>query len=173
MSTPTPSATTASTRRLAEAATRALLARIAPTHQRLAASARRRLRTLLPTAHELVYEYRDAVVISYSPTEQGHLGVLAIRASADGVKLYFNRGKVLPDPKELLRGSAGSVRWIQLESASTMALPAVAQLMKQAAAATAVPFARAGRGPTVVRATTASRKNASQRNASRNKTGRK
>lgn len=167
MSTPTSSATTASTRRVAESATRALLARIAPTHQRLAAAARRNLRSLLPTAHELVYEYRDAVVISYSPTEHGHLGVLAIRASADGVKLYFNRGKVLPDPKELLRGSAGSVRWIQLETASVMSTPAVAQLMKRAVAATTVPFARAGRGPTVIRATTASRNKADRKPASR------
>lgn len=168
MSTPTPTATTASTRRAVEAATRALLARIAPTHQRLAAAARRRLRTLLPTAYELVYEYRDAVVISYSPTEHGHLGVLAIRASEEGVKLYLNRGKTLADPGKLLRGSAGSVRWIQLETASVMSTPAVAQLIKRAVAATTVPFVRTGRGPTVVRATTASRKN-----ASRKKTGRK
>lgn len=173
MSTPKHPATSAADRRAADTATRAVLARIAPTHQRLAAAARRRLRTLLPTAYELVYEYRDAVVISYSPTEHGHLGVLAIRATADGVKLYFNRGKTLEDPGKLLRGSAGSVRWIQLETASVMSTPAVTQLMKRAVAATTVPFARAGRGPTVVRATTASRKNASQRNASRKKTGRK
>ena len=63
------------------------------------------LRKRLPTAHEVVYEYRDCFVISYSPNERGYEGVLAIRASADGVKLYFNRGKGLPDPEKLLQGS--------------------------------------------------------------------
>jgi hypothetical protein len=52
----------------------------------------------MPTAHELLYEYRDFFVISYSPNERGYEWVLAIRASADGVRLYFNRGKELPDP---------------------------------------------------------------------------
>jgi hypothetical protein len=45
-----------------------------------------------------VYEYRDWFVISYSPNERGYEGVLVIRASANGVGLYFNRGKELPDP---------------------------------------------------------------------------
>ena len=30
----------------------------------------------------------------------------AIRARADAVRLYFNRGKGLPDPEKLLRGRA-------------------------------------------------------------------
>ena len=66
---------------------------------------RRWLRKRLPTAHEVVYEYRDCFVISYSPNERGYEGVLAIRASADGVRLYFNHGKGLPDPEKLLQGS--------------------------------------------------------------------
>ena len=102
---------------------------------------RRWLRKRLPTAHEVVYEYRDYFVISYSPNEHGYEGVLAIRASADGVRLYFNRGKELPDPAKLLQGSGKQTRWINLEGASTIARPEVARLIDEAIARNRVPFA--------------------------------
>src|SRR5207302_3289368 len=82
-------------RRSAEAQLRTLIAKFAPAHLRLVGAMRRSLRKRLPTAHEVAYEYRDWCVISYSPNEHGYEGVLAIRASADGGKLYFNRGKEL------------------------------------------------------------------------------
>ncbi len=112
---------------------------------------RRWLRKRLPTAHEVVYEYKDFFVISYSPNERGYEGVLAIRASANGVELYFNRGKELPDPAKLLRGSGKQTRWIDLAGASTLARPAVAGLIDEAIARNRVPFARTGRGPVVIR----------------------
>jgi hypothetical protein len=118
---------------------------------------RRCLRKRLPTTHEVVYEYRDFFVISYSPNERGYEGVLAIRASANGVRLYFNRGKGLPDPEKLLRGSGNQTRWIHLEGASTVARPAVARLIDEAIARNRVPFARTGRGPVVIRSASAKR----------------
>ena len=72
--------------------------------------------------------------------------------SADGVRLYFNRGKGLPDPEKLLQGSGGQTRWIHVEGASTLARPAVARLIDEAIARNLVPFARAGRGSVVDRA---------------------
>jgi len=109
------------------------------------------LRKRLPTAHEVVYEYRDCFVISYSPDERGYEGVFAIRASTDGVRLYFNRGKGLPDPAKLLRGSGKQTRWIRLEGASTLARPEVAHLIDEAIARNRMPFPRTGRGPVVIR----------------------
>ena len=97
-------------RRAAEAEVRTLIVKFASAHQRLIGATRRWLRKRLATAHEVVYEYRDCFVISYSPSERGYEGVLAIRASADGVKLYFNRGKGLRDPERLLRGSGSQTR---------------------------------------------------------------
>src|SRR5438105_12889320 len=102
---------------------------------------RRCLRKRLPTAHEVVYEYSDFFVISYSPNERGYEGVLAIRASANGVELYFNRGKELPDPAKLLRGSGKQTRSIHMESASTLARPAVARLIDEAIARNRAPIA--------------------------------
>ena len=133
-------------RRAAEAELRALIDKFAPAHLRLIGAMRRALRKRLPTAHEVVYEYRDCFVISYSPSERGYEGVLAIRGSADGVRLYFNRGKGLPDPEKLLQGSGGQTRWIHVEGASTLARPAVVSLIDEAIARNRVPFARAGRG---------------------------
>ena len=141
--------------RSAEAQLRTLIVKFAPAHQRVIGAMRRWLRKRLPTAHEVVYEYRDCFVISYSPNERGYDGVLAIRASANGVRLYFNRGKELPDPANLLRGSGKQTRSIHLEGASTLARPAVARLVDEAIARNHVPFGRTGRGPVVIRSVSA------------------
>jgi hypothetical protein len=142
-------------RRSAEAELRTLITKFAPAHLRLIGAMRRSLQKRLPTAHEVVYEYRDCFVISYSPNDHGYEGVLAIRASADGVRLYFNRGKELPDPAKLLQGSGKQTRLINVEGASTLARPEVARLIDEAIARNQVPFASAGRGSVVIRSTSA------------------
>ena len=87
----------AAERRSAETELGTLIEKNVPAHLRLINTMRRSLRKRLPTAHEVVYEYANlgAVVISFSPSERGYEGVLSIRADADGVKLYFNRGTEL------------------------------------------------------------------------------
>ena len=146
----------AAARRSAEAQLRASIAKFAAAHLRLIGAMRRSLRKRLPTAHEVVYEYQNlgAVVISFSPNEHGYEGILTIRATADGVKLYFNQGKDLPDPENLLQGSS-QTRWINVEGASTLGRPEVVSLIDEAIARNPVPFARAGRGSVVIRSTAA------------------
>ena len=143
--------------RSAEAQLRSLIAKFAPPQRRIINAIRRWLRKRLPTAHEIVYEYSNSSVISYSPNERGYEGVFAIRASADDVRLYFNQGKRLPDPAKLLRGS-GQARWIQLEGASTLADPVVARLIEEAIARNRVPFAPTGCGPVMIRPVSAKRR---------------
>ncbi len=155
MSTAPQGPQSASGRRAAEAEVRALLARVAPASASLVGTLRRSLRRRLPTAHEVVYEYAAAAVLSYSPDERGYEGVLAIRASAKGVELYFTRGKELPDPDKLLRGSGKQTRLIPVEGAAMLRRPAVARLVDEAIARTRVPFARSGRGPVIIRSTIA------------------
>ena len=157
MSTSQLSSQSAAERRSAEAQLRPLIAKFAPSHLRLITAMRRSLRKRLPTAYELVYEYRAWFVISYSPSEHGYEGVLAIRGSEDGVKLYFNQGKDLPDPEKQLQGSS-QTRWIGVEGASTLARPAVARLIDEAIARNRVPFTRAGRGPVVIRSASAKKR---------------
>lgn len=141
-------------RRAAEAELRTLIDKFAPAHLRLIGAMRRSLRKRLPTAHEVVYEYRGFFVISHSPNEHGYEGVLAIRADVNGVKLYFSRGKELPDPAKLLQGSA-QTRWIHMDCTSTLARPSVASLIDEAIARNRLPFAPTGRGSVVIRSTSA------------------
>ena len=141
----------AAARREAEAQLRGLVTKFSPAHERLVAATRRWLRKRLPTAHEVVYEYRDCFVVSCSPNEHGYAGVFALRGDGDGIRLYFNLGKGLPDPEKLLQGSAKLVRYIQLEGASTLARPAVVALFDAALARNRVPFASTGRGPVIIR----------------------
>ena len=150
-------------RRSAEAEVRTFIDKFAPAHLRLIGAMRRSLRKRLPTAYEVVYEYRNlgAMVISFSPNEHGYEGVLAIRGSADGVKLYFNQGKDLPDPAKLLQGSS-QTRWILMEGASTLARPEVATLIDEAIAHNQVPFEAAGRGSVVIRSTSAKKRKQSR-----------
>ena len=144
----------AAERRSEEAQLRTLIAKFAPDRLRLVSAVRGALRKRLPTAHEVVYEYRTWFVISLSPSGQGYEGVLGIRGDADGVRLYFSQGKYLPDPEKLLQGSA-QVRFIDVEGASTLSRPAVARLIDEAIARNRVPFARTGRGSIVIRSTAA------------------
>ena len=153
MSTSKLSTQSAAARRTAEAELRRLITKFAPAHQRLTGATRRWLRKWLPTAHEVVYEYRDCFVISFSPSERGYEGVFSVRGSANGVRLYFNSGKGLPDPEKLLRGAGTRARYIDLEAASTLARPAVVRLFDDAMARNRVPFAPTGRGPIVLRST--------------------
>jgi hypothetical protein len=145
--------------RSAEAQLRTLIDKFAPAHLRLVGAMRRWLQKRLPTAHEVVYEYRDFFVISYSPNEHGYEGALAIRANTNGVRLYFSRGKELPDPGKLLQGSS-QTRWINVESASTLARPEVARLIDEAVSCNRVPFTSEGRGSVVIRSTSAKRRSA-------------
>ena len=150
----------AAERRAAEAQLRTLIDEFAPAYLQLIGTMRRRLRKRLPTAHEVVYEYRNlgAVVISYSPNVHGYEGALTIRADADGVKLFFNHAKELPDPAKLLQGSGGQVRLIDVVGASMLARPEVARLIDEAIALNSVPFAPAGRGSVVIRSTSAKKR---------------
>jgi len=150
----------AAARRSAEAEVRALIDKFAPAYLRLVNATRRSLQERLPTAHEVVYEYRDCFVISFSPNERGYDGVLAIRGSEKGVELYFNNGKQLPDPAKLLQGSGKLVRSINLESASTLARPEVARLIELPISQNPVPYARDGRGSVLIRPTAAKKRSA-------------
>jgi hypothetical protein len=117
---------------------------------------RRSLQRRIPTANEVVYAYRDCFVISYSPSERGYEGILAVRGDADGVRLYFQRGKELPDPEKLLKGSS-KARWLEVTGASTLALSSVTRLIDEAIAGSGRPFTPGTRGSVVVRPTSATK----------------
>lgn len=152
MPTPTQPAASQSPadRKSAESQVRNLITKFAPDQLKLVTAARNAIQERLPNANELAYEYRSWFVLSFSPSEHGHEGVLAIRGDSDGIKFYFNHGKSLPDPEKLLQGSA-TVRYIDLESASTLTRPAVVALIEAAIAHNKIPFAKSGQGSIILR----------------------
>jgi hypothetical protein len=130
---------------------RACIDKLDPRHQKLFRSVRAAVRKRLPTANELAYNYPHALVIGYSPADRGIDSIVAIRASATGVSLYFSQGPQLPDPKRLLRGSGKQTRFIQLEAASKLAHPDVEALIGATIDQARVPLPSKGKGSLIIK----------------------
>ena len=112
-----------------EAQLRFLTERFGPSDQKLIRTLRSALRKRLPTANELVYDYKTFFVITYSSTDHPIAGIVSLAARADGMRLYFMNGPSLPDPKKLLTGSGKEVRFIRVESARHLKHPDVEALI--------------------------------------------
>ena len=89
-----------------------------PATVKIGKALRLKLRARLPGLNELVYVYerRESLVISYSPTGNGMEGICALALSPKGVQLHFGKGALLSksDPKKLLQGQGKMVRHIVL-----------------------------------------------------------
>jgi len=114
-------------------------------------SARKTLRERLPAANELVYDNYNFFVIGYCSTERPSDCLVSIAAAANGVGLSFYYGASLPDPLKLLLGSGSQNRFIRIESAATLAHPAVEELIAAAIAQAKRPLPASGRGKLVIR----------------------
>src|SRR3954454_15983628 len=135
-----------SKKRTPEAQLRAYIDKLDPKDQKLFRSVRAALRKRFPTANELAYDYGHAIVISYSPTDHGIDGIVAISARATGVALYFNQGPKLPAPKKLLQGSGKQARFVRLDAASQLADPDVEAMIAAAIDLARVPLPSQGKG---------------------------
>ena len=140
-----------SRKRTPEAQLRAYIDKLDPKNQKLFRSVRAAVRKRFPTANELAYDYNNSIVISYSPTDRGIDGIVAISARATGVALYFNQGPKLPDPKGLLRGSGKQTRFIQVEAASELAHPDVEALIAATIDQARVPLPSKGKGSLIIK----------------------
>ncbi len=138
----------------AERQLRTFIAKFEPRLQRLIRATRRGLRRRLPGANELVWDNYNFFVIGYSPTERPYDSVLSLAAAANGVGLAFLQGATLPDPAGLLRGSGKQNRFVRLESAATLDLPAVGKLIDAAVAGAKAPYPPRG-GRLVIRSISA------------------
>jgi hypothetical protein len=134
-----------------EAQLRATIEKLDPKHQKLFRSVRAAVRKRLPTANELAYDYPHALVIGYAPADRGIDAIVAIRASATGVSLYFSQGPQLPDPQRLLRGSGKQTRFLQVEAASQLAHPDVEALIAATIDQARVPLPSQGKGSLIIK----------------------
>jgi hypothetical protein len=139
----------------AEQQLKGFIAKFEPEHQALIRSVRKSLRNRFPSANELVYDYSKSLVIGYSPIERGLDSVVAIALGADGLRLYFNQGPKLPDPKKILLGSGKQTRFIRIESPRTLILPEVEALLATAIDRARTPFRPSGRGKLIIKSISA------------------
>lgn len=138
-----------------EAALRALVARFEPKRQQLFRAVRTAVRKRLPTANELVYDYGNALVVSYTPSERGIEGIVAIRATADGVALYFHQGPKIPDPTRRFTGSSKETRSLAVTAARELADPEIEAFFAAAIRLAKTPLPASGKGTLLIKETAA------------------
>ena len=144
--------------REAEQQLRSFIAKFEPKHQTLIRAVRKALRKRFPTAQELVYDYPNSFVIGYSPIERGSDSIVSIAAGANGLRLYFNYGPKLPDPKKILLGSGKQTRFIPLESVKVLTRPEVQALIAAVIALAKIPLPETGRGKLIIKSSAAKRR---------------
>ena len=98
----------------------ALLARFSPETIALVKRSLPKLRRSLPGSTQLVYDYSNSLVVAFGLSEHGIEAVVALAIDPRRVRLCFNNGKFLPDPKGLLEGSGAAIRSVTLKAASNL-----------------------------------------------------
>src|SRR5215210_3936897 len=134
---------------------RSFIAKFDPAVATLIRASRAVMRRRLPTANELVYDNYNFFVIGYSASERASDCVVSLAAGSNGVSLSFYRGATLPDPDAVLLGSGSQNRFVRLESAATLADPAVERLIRSALAQATTPMPATGRRRTIVKSISA------------------
>jgi hypothetical protein len=131
------------------------IAKFDPANAKLIRSARAGLRMRLPTAIEQVYDNYTFLAIGYCTTERTSDCIVSLAAGANGVGISFYYGATLPDPDKILLGSGKQNRFVRLESAATLAKPAVVALIRAAVAQAKTPLPATGNGHTMIKSISA------------------
>ena len=118
---------------------------------------RAKLRDRLPGLHELVYIYesQNALVIAYSPTENGggSDALCSIALYPHCVKLFFTRGALLSqsDPNNLLQGR-GMVRHVVLNTVTDFDRAEIEVLMAAALKLAKLRLDASAKGSVIIKA---------------------
>jgi hypothetical protein len=108
-----------------------------------------KLRRAFPGVPQLVYDYRDSLVVSFSPSERGYEAIVAISVDPRRVRLYFD--KDLPDPNGRLEGAGSKVRSVAIESASDLDHGDVHALIQAAIQHSGVTLPRTGSSRMIIK----------------------
>jgi hypothetical protein len=120
------------------------IAKFTPAVAALAQSILAAMRERHPTAVELVYDNYNALAIGFGPTERPPQAIFSIAVFPKWVSLFFLQAKGLPDPDQRLQGSGKVAKHIRLPSPATLDELSVKNLMQEATARAAIPFAPGG-----------------------------
>jgi hypothetical protein len=131
------------------------LAKYEPAMVKLGKALRARLRDRLPGLFEVVYVYesKNALVISYSPTENGYDGLCSIALYPRLVKLFFAQGAQLSkaDPGKLLQGRDG-VRHVVLNTVADFDRAEIEVLMAAALKLAKLRLDASAKGSVIIKA---------------------
>jgi len=130
-------------------------AKYEPAMARLGKALRAKLRDRLPGLFEVVYVYdnQDALVISYSPTENGYEGLFSMALYPRSAKLFFAQGALLSksDPNKLLQGS-GKTRHVVLNAVADFDRAEIEVLMAAALKLAKLRLDARAQGSVIIRA---------------------
>jgi len=118
---------------------------------KLIRSTRSAVRQRFLTATEIVYDNYNFLALGFCSSERPSDWVVSLAANAKGAGLCFYYGATLPDPDGILQGSGNQARFIRLESATTLAKPAVEALLKAAVRQAKNPMPTTGKGRTIIK----------------------
>jgi hypothetical protein len=122
----------------------AFLSRFSPETVALVKRCLPKLRRAFPGCSQLVYDYSNSnyLVVAFGLSERGYEAIVAIAVSPRWVRLYFQDGKSLPDPKGRLEGSGAKVRSVTLKAASDLDHRDIQALFRAAKKNSGVTFPR-------------------------------
>ena len=127
-----------------------------PAIAKLGKALRAKLRDRLPGLFEVVYVYenQNALVIAYSPTENGYDGLCSIALYPREVKLFFGQGAQLSksDPNKLLQGHGKTVRHVVLNTVADFDRPEIEVLMAAALKLAKVRLNASAKGSVIIKA---------------------
>ena len=139
-----------------EAQLESCFAKYEPATARFGRALRAKLRARLPGLFEIVYVYENqgALVISYSPSENGYEGLCSMTLYPDKATLNFGQGALLSksDPNKLLQGSGKTVRHVVLNAAADLDRPEIEALMAAALKLAKVRLDPGARGSVILKA---------------------
>jgi len=139
----------------AEAELASFIAKFEPSAADLIRDCRAEMKSILPTANELVYDNYNFFVIGYCSSERASDCIVSIAAAANGVGLSFYYGAALPDPTGILEGSGKQNRFLRLPTASKLREPEVLKLIHAAAAHGKTRLSSTGKGRLVIKSVSA------------------
>ena len=131
------------------------LAKYLPEIARQARAVRKRLRALMPSAVEMIYDNYNALVLGFGPSQRPSEAVLSVVVLPRYVAVCFIQGARLHDPHRVLRGAGNQVRNVRLESPADLDRREIAALLDLAIDRAAPPFDPNRRPTTVVRSISA------------------
>jgi hypothetical protein len=140
----------------AETQLASFFAKYEPAMAKLGKALRAKLRDRLPGLFEVVYVYesQSALVITYSPTENGYEGLCGIALYPSCVKLFFGQGARLSksDPNKLLQGRGKTVRHVVLNSVADFDRAEIEMLMAAALKLAKLRLDARAKGSVIIRA---------------------